>query len=380
MSTLVPGRATTLGTRRYVERQGANFPAAHYSDFLHLHYKLSSLGLGSFPGAASDEVDAAYAAIVERAALAGINVFDTAAHYRYGRSARALGEGLRRAFANGVAREGLFVVAKGGFLTFEDGPPEDFPAWFRRHVVEPDLGTEDDLTQAHLLAPAYIDRQIDHCREALGLATLDAFLIDQPEVHIPRLGKEELNRRLLRVFVMLERAVQEERIACYGIATFHGLRAATDDALFQSFTSLLGLAEKAARELGGAQAPHHFRVAQLPFNQVMLEGYTRFSQATGQGNVASSIQAAHQLKIYVMASHGLLKGHLAAQSVEAVAQALAALPNPARRALQFNRSTPGLGTSLVGVSTPVHLDDVLAVAALEPMARADYLKLYARAE
>ena len=112
----------------------------------------------------------------------------------------------------------------------------------------------------------------------------------------------------------------------------------------------------------------------------MLEGYTRFSQATGQGNVASSIQAAHQLKIYVMASHGLLKGHLAAQSVEAVAQALAALPNPARRALQFNRSTPGLGTSLVGVSTPVHLDDVLAVAALEPMARADYLKLYARAE
>ena len=155
---------------------------------------------------------------------------------------------------------------------------------------------------------------------------------------------------------------------------------ATDDALFQSFTSLLGLAEKAARELGGAQAQHHFRVAQMPFNQAMPEGYTRFSQATGQGNVASSMQAAHQLKIYVMASHSLLKGHLAAQSVDVVAQALAALPNPAQRALQFNRSTPGLGTSLVGVSTPAHLDDVLAVAALEPMARADYLRLYARAE
>lgn len=380
MSTHVSGRATTLGTKRYAEHFGAKFPASHYSDFLNLHYKLSSLGIGSFPGAASDEVDENYAVVVERAALAGINVFDTAAHYRYGRSAHAMGEGLRRAFAAGVAREGLFVVAKGGFLTFAGGPPGDFPAWFRQHVVEPGLGTAEDLTQAHLLAPAYIDHQIDQCREALGLATLDAFLIDQPEVHIPRIGKEELNRRLLRVFTALERAVQEERIACYGISTFNGLRAATDDPLFQSFTSLLGLADKAAREIGGEQAKHHFRVAQMPFNQVMLEGFTRFSQATGQGNVASSIQAAHQLKIYVMASHSLLKGHLAAQGAEAVAQALPALPNPAQRAMQFNRSTPGLGTSLVGISSPAHLDDMLAVAALEPMSKAEYLKLYERAD
>ena len=380
MSTLASGRATTLGTQRYMECYGANFPASHYSDFLHLHYKLSSLGIGSFPGAASDAVDAAYATVVERAALAGINVFDTAAHYRYGRSARALGEGLRRALAKGVAREGLYVVSKGGFLAFEQGPPEDFPSWFQSEIVARGLGTADDLTQAHLLSPAYLDRQIDQCREALGLATLDAFLIDQPEVHIPRLGKEELNRRLLRVFLLLEKAVQEERIACYGMATFHGLRTETDNPLFQSLTSMLGLAEKAARELGGAQAKHHFRVAQMPFNQVMLEGYTRFSQATGQGNVASSIQAAHQLKVYVMASHSLLKGHLAGQSAEVVAQAFADLPNPAQRALQFNRSTPGVGTSLVGISSPAHLDDVLAVAAREPLSKAEYLKLYARAD
>ncbi len=380
MNTLVPGCATTLGTKRYMEHYGAGFPAAHYSDFLHLHYKLSSLGIGSFPGAATDAVDANYADIVEQAALAGINVFDTAAHYRYGRSARATGEGLRRAFAKGVARDGVFVVAKGGFLTFDGGPPADFPAWFRRHIVAPGLGTEDDLTQAHLLSPAYIDRQIDQCRECLGLATLDAFLVDQPEVHIPRIGKEMLNRRLLEVFTALEQAVRQERIAGYGIATFHGLRVATDHSLFQSFTSLLGLAEKAAQAVGGERAKHHFRVAQMPFNQVMIEGFSRFSQATGQGNVASAIQAAHQLKVYVMASHSLLKGHLAAQSAEVVAQALAGLSNAAQRALQFNRSTPGLGTSLVGVSTPAHLEDVLAVARTEPLPRAEYLKMYARTE
>jgi aryl-alcohol dehydrogenase-like predicted oxidoreductase len=48
--------------------------------------------------------------------------------------------------------------------------------------------------------------------------------------------------------------------------------------------------------------------------------------------------------------------------------------------MQFNRSTPGLGTSLVGVSSPAHLDDLLAVARIPPLARAEYLKLYERAE
>ena len=87
--------------------------------------------------------------------------------------------------------------------------------------------------------------------------------------------------------------------------------------------------------------------------------FTRFNTATGQGNVASPIQAAHQLGVYMMASHTLLKGRLASQSVDVVAERLADLPNAAQRAMQFNRSTPGLGASLVDMSTPEHLDDML---------------------
>jgi len=75
-----------------------------------------------------------------------------------------------------------------------------------------------------------------------------------------------------------------------------------------------------------------------------------------------------------------LKGHLATQSADVVAQRLAAEPNAARRALQFNRSTPGLGTTLVGISTPEHLDDLLAVAARPPLERKDYLAMYQKAE
>lgn len=377
---LITGSATRAGTEAYALSTGSACAPGHYSDFLNQHLKLSALGVGTFPGAADDATDECYAGIIARALQSGINVIDTAAHYRYGRSARAVGEGLRRAFERGVTREQVYVVAKGGFLCFAEGRPADLDAWYEAEVARKGLGTSDDLTGVHCLAPGYIGQQIDDVRAATGLATLDAFLIDQPEVQIPRLGKPELNRRLQTAFAVLEQAVRQEKIRSYGISTFDGLRAETDHALFHSLPALLGLAENAARLVQrDTQARHNLRLVQLPFNQVLPEGFTRFSQATGQGNVASTLQAAHQLKIFVIGSHGLGKGTLATQCADALRAALPECANDAQRALQFNRSTPGLGVSLAGISTPAHLDDLLAVAAMAPLSRADYLKLYQRA-
>ena len=380
-NTLIPGYATREATERYTETFGKNCAPGHYSDFLNLHLKLSSLGLGTFPGAATDEVDAQYAEIISKGLQNGLNVIDTGAHYRYGRSLNAVGMGVAKALEAGVAREQMFLVAKGGFLTFRDGPPQDMAAWFDAEIVRKNLGSMEDLTQAHLLSPRYIAFQLELSRQAMGVETLDAFLIDQPEVHIPAIGKENLNKKLEKVFVVLEQAVKDGRIRYYGISTFNGFRVETDDKMFQSITSLQGLAERAAKIVqGDVMAKHHFKVVQMPFNQVMLDGFTRFNQATGQGNIAATFQAAHQLKVYLMASHTMFKGHLASQCTDTVLQAMPQLKNHAQRALQFNRSTPGLGTSLVGVSTPQHLDDVLEVSRLAPLEKTAYLKMYQRAE
>lgn len=378
---MIPGSATRAGTAAYAGTVGVACAPGHYSDFLNQHLQLSSLGIGTFPGAATDEADEACAAIVARALQSGINVIDTAAHYRYGRGMRAAGEGLRRAFAAGVAREQVYAVAKGGFLCFADGLPDDLDAWFEANVARKGLGTRDDLSGVHCLAPGFIAQQIDEVRVTMGLETLDAFLIDQPEVHIPRLGKEELNRRLQTVFAVMEQAVRQDKIRSYGIATFDAFRVETDHALFQSLPSLLGLAENAARIVQrDDRARHNFRVLQLPFNQAMPEGFTRFNQATGQGNVASTLQAAHQLKLFVMGSHGLAKGALAGQCADALRVATPDCANDAQRSLQFNRSTPGLGVSLTGSSTLAHLDDLLAVSRVPPLAREAYLRLFRRAE
>ncbi len=381
---LIPGYANARATRAYAEEHMAAGRAAegHYSEFTRAKMRLSSLGIGTFGGAATPEVDARISALVARALGAGINVIDTGAHYRYGRSLAAVGAGVRPALAAGVPREAMFLIGKGGFLTLRGGPPEDMAAWFEREIVAQGLGSKADLAKgAHLLAPEYIHYQIELTRSLIGVETLDAFLIDQPEVHIPEIGKEATNRKLEPVFEVLERAVRDNRIRTYGISTFEGFRVETDAPVFQSLTSMQGLAERAAQAVtGDDMARHHFKLAMLPFNQVMLEGFTRFNTATGKGNVASALQAAHQLEVFMMASHTLLKGHLANQSADVVAQRLADEPNAARRALQFNRSTPGLGTTLVGISTPEHLDDLLAVAARPPLERKDYLAMYQKAE
>jgi aryl-alcohol dehydrogenase-like predicted oxidoreductase len=381
---LLPGYANAKVTRVYAaEHEAAGRIAdGHYSEFTRAKIRLSSLGVGTFGGAATPEVDAEISAVVARALQSGINVIDTGAHYRYGRSLAAVGAGVRAAAAAGVPREAMFLISKGGFLTLRGGPPADWNAWFDREIVAQGLGDREHLAKgSHLLTPEYIHYQIELSRSLMGVETLDAFLIDQPEVHIEEIGKEATNKRLEPVFAVLERAVREQRIRCYGMTTFSGFRVETDAVMFQSLTSMQGLAERAAQTVtGDDRARHHFKLAMLPFNQVMLEGFTRFNTATGKGNVASPLQAAHQLEVYLMASHSLLKGHLAAQSVDVVAERLADWPNPAQRALQFNRSTPGLGTSLVGISRVEHLDDLLAVARAPLLERQDYLGMYRKAD
>ena len=380
MSALIPGRATALATARYMKHQGARNAAGHYSDFLDTGIKLSALGVGTFPGVAEDGVDEAVAQIVLDAVLGGINLIDTGAHYRYGRAARAVGRGLSRAWDSGVAREAVFLIGKGGFLLFPEGPPANPIQWFEEHIAEPGLGHREDLAaNVHLMTPTYLRHQIEWLRQALGVAVLDAFLIDQPEAQIQAVGKPELVRRLDAAFVALEQAVREGLIGWYGVSSFNSFRVAQDEDAFVSLTSLVALAERAAAEVFGAHnSPHHFRVIELPFNAVMPEGFTRFNQVIGDGSEMSTLQAALRLQLFTVASHSLFKGHLAQHALDPLVQTMPRL-SAAQRALQFNRSTPGLGAALAGMSNPAHLQDLLLVARQDLLPQAVFLEMFQKA-
>lgn len=376
----IAGAATAEATGVYMCRQGARCADGHYSDFLDTGIKISSIGIGTFPGAATDAVDAAIADIVARALAGGLNLIDSSAHYRYGRSVRAVGVGVQRALREGVPRSAMFLISKGGFLTFEGGRPPNPVVWFEREIVDRGLGRREDLAATvHLLTPEYLRHQIDYSRAAMGVETIDAFLIDQPEVQTASIGKQDLIRRLDRAFVAMEQAVRDGLIKWYGVSSFDSFRVPQDDKVFLSLTSLQALAEHAAKDVFGEGARHHFGIVELPFSAVMPEGFTRFNQVTGQGNEASTLQAALQLGLFTMASHTLFKGHLARTPLDALVQAMPRLP-AAQQAIQFNRSTPGLGATLVGMSRVTHLDDVLSVARQPLIPRSAYLAMFQKAD
>jgi aryl-alcohol dehydrogenase-like predicted oxidoreductase len=59
-----------------------------------------------------------------------------------------------------------------------------------------------------------------------------------------------------------------------------------------------------------------------------------------------------------------------------VAEYLPGLTTDAQRALQFVRSTPGIGTALVGMKSVAHVEENAAVAATAPMAWEQFRRLF----
>src|SRR5207245_6814529 len=109
----------------------------------------------------------------------------------------------------------------------------------------------------------------------------------------------------------------------------------------------------------------HFRVIQLPYNLGMPEALTWQTQSFN-GVTVSLLEAAKALNMYVMVSAPILQGRLARSLPADLLQALGE-GTDAQRALQFVRSTPGIGTALVGMKQEDHVRENLALARLAPL-------------
>ena len=161
-------------------------------------------------------------------------------------------------------------------------------------------------------------------------------------------------------------------IGRYGTATWSGYR---EDPGAPGYLSLAELVA-AARDVGGPN--HHFKVIQLPYNLAMTEAFTRANQRVDKGMVPV-LEAARQLDVYVMASASIYQGQLSRGLPPMLAKFLPGLETDAQRALQFARSTPGVGTALVGMKTSAHVDENAKVCATSPMAWKQFQRLFSAA-
>jgi aryl-alcohol dehydrogenase-like predicted oxidoreductase len=366
---MIAGFATPEGTRAYARRVAASVVPEHFHDLNGC--RASSVGVGTYLGDEDAATDARYAEAVVRALARGANVIDTAVNYRHQRSERAIGKALADLTrTDGLRREEVIVATKGGFIPFDGAVPADpnrylADTYLRTGILEP----RDVVAGCHCMTPRFLMDQLDRSRANLGLETLDIYYIHNPEMQLEEVARPDVMNRLRAAFGALEEAVAAGKIRCYGTATWHGLRRPP------SATDYLPLADlvQAAREVGGSG--HHFKVIQLPYNLQMTEAFTRANQRVGN-EVVGVLHAAGELGLYVMASASVYQGQLARNLPAVVAEFLPGLATDAQRALQFVRSTPGVGTALVGMKTVAHVDENLGVARVPPVPWERFQRLF----
>jgi aryl-alcohol dehydrogenase-like predicted oxidoreductase len=289
--------------------------------------RLSTLGLGTYLGAADDATDRGYEAALRAAIEAGITVIDTAINYRHQRSERAIGAVLRSS-----GRDGLVVCTKAGFLT-----PGASPPWLR---------DEHTVGGMHSMHPDFVADQVDRSRANLGVEVIDVFYLHNPEVQLRYVDPAAFEARLRAACERLERLAEEGSIRWYGLATWDGFRK----------PGLLDL-----ERIASIGAPH-LKFIQLPFNLAMVEALP-------------VLTTAGRLGITVVASASLLQSRLVRDLPEALAEAIPSLETDAQRAIQFTRSTPGIAVALAGMSRPEHVIENLGVARVPPLDAAAWRRI-----
>ena len=361
--------ATSDGTKKYVARIGSRAAGGHFREQQGLW--LSSLGIGTYLGEADAATDKAYTDAIVAAVEGGVNVIDSAINYRLQRSERSVGSALADLLGRGYTREELLVCTKGGFLTPDGDMPADAGDYFQREYVDTGILREGDVAAGcHSLAPRFLADQLERSRRNLGVETIDVYYLHNPETQLGDVPREMFNNRVRAAFEFLESAVAAAKIHFYGMATWNTFR---QDETAADFLSLAAM-ESLARDVAGGS--HHFRFVQLPCNLGMTEALTRSNQRV-DGRQLPMVEAANALGIRLVASAAMLQGKLSGGLPPFVASALG-LNNDAARALQFVRSTPGIATALVGMSSLEHVRANLSLVGVPPASKDQFSKLFER--
>lgn len=351
--------ASLVWQQRVMEQTSGNIPSpAFFKTFRGA--TVSGIGVGTWMGDLSTATDSRYIETLIHAASRGINVFDTAINYRHMRAERCVGQAVQRLAKSGIPREALLVATKGGYITHDAAGSRDWADYVRQEYLETGLISEEEMARGRSINPQFIRRQLEQSLNNLNLETVDIYYLHNPEEDIAALGAKEFRKVLTKTFAVLEEAVSAGKIGCYGLATWEGLRVPADDPRHLSLSTAIA----AARDAAGT-GQHHFSVLQLPFNVKDNQALSLPTQKVGR-TLMPAFKAAEALGLYVMTSASVLQGTAIPQTEESRLRAAAPGHSLSTAALQISRSTPGVGTALVGMRRIHSVEEALEIARIPP--------------
>ncbi|RMA97791.1 aldo/keto reductase [Hydrogenothermus marinus] len=323
-----------------------------YKDFLDL--KLSEIGVGTYLGNIDEETDKNYFETIKLAIEKGINVIDTAINYRNMRSEIVIGKVIKE-----IDRKKVIISTKGGYIAV---PPDikDASSWFKKELVEKGIIQPQDITQTgNIITAKYIDWAFNKSLENLNTNYIDVYFLHNPEDQLLNFDRETFYKKLRNVFRLLEGKVNEGKLRYYGLATWNGFRVLQTEKQYLNLKDIYDI----ATDTGGEN--HHFRFIQLPYNMAMPEAYTLKNQNIDGKNL-STLEACEKLNIYTYISASLMQTRILGRIPENILKKLG-VEKQVHAAIQFVRSTKGVGTALIGMSKKEHLLENLEIENINPL-------------
>jgi aryl-alcohol dehydrogenase-like predicted oxidoreductase len=262
------------------------------------------------------------------------------------------------------------ICTKGGYLPLDAAPPRNIREYIEETFVRPGIANFDDFVGgSHCMTPRYLQAQLDQSLRNLQLDCVDVYYIHNPESQVSHVSEQEFEHRLSAAFERLEQNRAEGKLRFYGVATWNGFRAETGSSSYHSLPKMVELANQA----GGAA--HGFRFIQLPFNLGMPEALSGANHMLDGENV-STLEAAARLGVTVIISASMLQGRVAQDLPNQVRIPLGSLRTDAQTAIQFVRSTPGVATALVGMSSVAHVEENLELVQIAPATEEQFMELF----
>lgn len=350
--------ATKEGTFSYLKR----FPK-YSKDFYRYNGEvfLSSIGLGTFRKEPYREENYVlnYKDAVKTAVLNGVNVIDTAINYRYQMSEREIGEALSELFAEGKAsREELFITSKAGFIPLEFPFPENPYDWINETILKGGLASKDEIViDQHCMSPDFLRWSVEKSLENLGVETLDALFLHNPETQLGYVDYMTLRMRIAQAFKLFETLVEEGKIRAYGIASWNGFLYEEGHTEYLSLKDIYDIAQ----EVGGPG--HHFKYVEAPFNLGKPHAFNYANQRGPDGRYYTLLQAVGGYGLQFFAASALLQMNLFKGKFDQnLREQLGTTElTDIISALQFARSG-GVMCALFGAVDPQHVEDNLMLA------------------
>ena len=208
----------------------------------------------------------------------GVKVVDTSSNYTDGGAERAIAKAL-----DSIEEEyrDVEIISKFGYIQGTN---------MQLHNQKP---FEDVVEYSkdcfHSIAPSFMQDQLTRSLHRLNRNSIACYLLHNPEYFLHKglqEGREKevlldaMYERIYKVFVALEKEVQDGRIQSYGISS-NSFSKAEDAVDFLPYEPLIQLAHNAALEAGSKA--HHFTTVQFPINLLEQEGLKCAAWAKEQG-------------------------------------------------------------------------------------------------